>query len=112
MTPMVSMPGKRNGTREPRSLVENYNDGLHVLPLNRTLAIPPVAIVMVKKVQVKCRSLSFQGILSSKIWAKLPSPSSIALEMGCSTSVNVGAITLTGGFWISWPLGVESRFLT
>ena len=41
----------------------------HLLPVNSTFAIPPVAIVILKKVQVKCRILSRNpSVPGSDVW--------------------------------------------
>lgn len=58
--PMVSSPWKRNGTASMSTRSSVATSGL---PLDRTFAIPPVAMVSVKKAHVTC----FTRFLQDKI---------------------------------------------
>ena len=69
MVPIMSMPGNLKGT-----IGAVCQLGLPVcrrayLPVCITFAMPPVAIVIVKKVHVKCRNLSFHSSFS-KLWVR------------------------------------------
>ena len=57
--PIEVSPRKRKGTMQSSISTHLPNQiVMFVVPVKSTFAIPPVAIVMLKKVQVKCRNLS------------------------------------------------------